>query len=44
MTREFSTTSIAEIDVELMVIEGSVPSDLHGYVFINSPMTFGGMQ
>ena len=36
MVRAFSTASIAEIDVELTLIEGSVPSDMYGYVFINS--------
>lgn len=36
MARAFSTASIAEIDVELMVIKGKIPSDMYGVVFINS--------
>jgi hypothetical protein len=36
MARVFSTASIEEIEVDLMVIEGEIPSDLYGFVFINS--------
>ncbi|WP_373524320.1 carotenoid oxygenase family protein [Aquiflexum sp.] len=36
MARAFSTASTTEIDVELMVIEGTIPPDIYGYVFINS--------
>lgn len=34
--REFPTASNKEIDVELHVLEGNVPLDWYGYVFINS--------
>ncbi|WP_373494979.1 carotenoid oxygenase family protein [Aquiflexum sp.] len=36
MARAFSTASTSEIDVELTVIEGRIPTDMYGYVFINS--------
>lgn len=34
--REFPSASAQEIDVELQVLDGAIPVDWHGYVFINS--------
>lgn len=36
MARAFSTASVSEINVELNVKEGNLPSDMYGFVFINS--------
>ena len=34
--RKFSTASRKEIDITLQVIEGEIPGDMYGYVFLNS--------
>ena len=34
--RKFSTASRKEIDITLQVIEGEIPGDIYGYVFLNS--------